>query len=183
MIVLSLLLVILLAVYNFFDHSQKIYIRTETLNILQDYVNRAMQYLADDIRSAAKPDHYTRPILVYKDEELATAGDRMDIFDNKGNVFYKISYIYSENTLKRGVAQEDSAESIKSASVVYETILEGVQYPDGGELFTDITVEEDDEVNDRRHIEINLLVKDPHNRIPTVYSYLFSYTSRTKGTP
>lgn len=183
MIVLSLLLVILLAMYNFLDYSQKVYIKTETQNILQDEVNKVVQYLAEDIRSAAKPDNTTKPILIYKDETLAAAGNRIDIFDYRENKFHKTSYLYSENTLKRGVTEKDSADSIKSASVTYETILEGVQYPSGGELFTDTTIEVAGEINDRRHIDINLLIKDPHDKIPNVYSYLLSYTSRTKGAP
>ena len=182
-IVLSLLLVILVAVFNFFDFTQKVYVKTETQNILQDEVNKVIKYLSDDIRSAAKPDDSIKSILVYKDGTSAEAGNRIDIYDYKDSVFYKTSYIYDDNTLKRGVVNKDTADSIKSASVTYETIIEGVQYPSTGELFTDLTVETAGEVIDKRHIKINLIVKDPHDKISNVYSYLLSYTSRTKGAP
>lgn len=180
-VVLSLLLMILTAVYNFFEYSQKIYIKTETQNILQDEVNKVLQFLADDIRSAAKPDNTVKPIMVYKNGTLRPAGNRIDIYDYKEGKYYKTSYLYSDNTLKRGITEKTSVDNIKTASVTYEIILEGVQYPSAGELFTDVTVEVEDEINDRRHIKINLLVKDPHDRIPNIYSYLVSYTSRTKG--
>lgn len=180
-IVLSLLLVILGAIYDFFYHSQTVYIRTESQSILQDEVNKVLQYLSNDIRSASKPDNTVKPIMVYKDGTLVSAGNRIDIYDIKEGEFYKTSYLYANNTLKRGVVKKNSTTEIKTASVTYETILEGVQYPSAGELFKDITDEVEGEVNDRRHIEINLLVKDPYDRISTTYSYLVSYTSRTKG--
>lgn len=182
-IVLSLLLVILAAVFNFFDFTQRVYVKTETQNILQDEVNKVIKYLSDDIRSAAKPDDSTKPILVFKDGSPAEAGNRIDIYDYKDGAFYKTSYIFADNALKRGVVNKSTADSIKSASVTYEIILEGVQYPLAEELFTDLTVETAGEVVDRRHIEIKLLVKDPHDNISNVYTYELSYTSRTKGAP
>lgn len=182
-IVLTLLLVVLAAVFDFFDFTQKVYVKTETQNILQDEVNKVIKYLSDDIRSAAKPDDSTKPILVFKDGSSADAGNQIDIYDYKDGTFYKTSYIFEDNALKRGVVNKSTADSIKSASVIYETILEGAQYPSTGELFTDSTVETPGEVVDRRHIEINLLVKDPHDNISNVYTYELSYTSRTKGSP
>ncbi|MGI6124719.1 MAG: PulJ/GspJ family protein [Acetivibrionales bacterium] len=182
-IVLSLLLMILTAVYTFFDYTQKVYTRTETQNILQDEVNKFNGYLASDIRSASKPDFSTKAILVYKNGTLGTNGNRIDIFDYKENKFYKTSYIYEDNTIKRGVAERSTAAAIKLAPVTYETVLEGVECPSGEEMFKDITKDEAGEINDRRNIEINMIIKDPHAKINKAYNYTFSYTSRTKGAP
>ena len=47
-------------------------------------------------------------------------------------------------------------------------------------MFKDITKDEAGEINDRRNIEINMIIKDPHAKINKAYNYTFSYTSRTK---
>jgi len=179
-IVLTLLLVILFGLSNFFDFSQKSYLITEAQSIIHDDINNVLLMLGNDIRSAARPDYDTNAVVVFKSNTASKAGDRIDIFDYKDGKYYKTSYRYIDNKLQRGLTEGNSAEAVKSADFVYETILEGVKYPESGELFTDKTT---DTTIDRRTIEIDLYVIDPQKRVDNVFHYPVIFTSRTKGTP
>ena len=62
--------------------------------------------LANDIRSATKPDLTYKSIVIYKANDESHKGDRIDIFDYKNNKYYLISYKYENNVLYRGITDE-----------------------------------------------------------------------------
>lgn len=183
LIVLTLLAVVLSGIYVFFDYSQKVFYKTEAQSIAQDDLNNAMLKIAGDIRAASKPNKSTRAIIVYKNNTAGLSGDRIDIFSRKDGKFSKASYKYENNTLMFGSVERDTVEDVKSASIAYTVILEGVQYPMGNEMFQDVSADPSEGENDKRTIRINIIMEDKTDRMLRPYEITAEYTSRTKGIP
>ncbi len=179
-IVLSLLSMVLTGVLTFLGYSLGVFGDTKARTIVQDEVNSVLKTLANDIRSASKPDLKNKAIVVYKGAKKSNEGDRIDIYDYRDNKYQLISYKYENQRLYRGVKEAKTADDIIDSAVVYSIFLEGVKYPSEGELFEDITA---DAKSDRRTIRINLNVEDSEGKIRRPVTISATYTSRSKGMP
>ncbi|NLM72996.1 MAG: type II secretion system protein [Clostridiaceae bacterium] len=181
-IVLSLLCIILTGVLNFMGFSLEAVVDIKAQTIVQYEVNTVLRTLANDIRSATKPDLTIKSIVIYKDSTPGGKGERMDIYDYKDGKYILISYKYEDNVLYRGVKEADNANDIINEQVDYSTFLEGVIYPSEPEteMFEDVTSNPN---SDRRTININFSAQDKEGRIRKPVVITATYTSRSKGMP
>lgn len=186
-VVLSLLGIVLAGVLTFLGYFLGVFGDTKARTIVQDDVNNVLRILANDIRSATKPDLTYKSIVIYKANDESHKGDRIDIFDYKNNKYYLISYKYENNVLYRGITDAETADHIVKATVKYSVLLEGIIHPSESELFeTDSEIFEDltsDPKRDRRTIKINLIAKDKEGKIKKPVVISATYTSRSKGAP
>ena len=118
-VVLSLLGIVLAGVLTFLGYFLGVFGDTKARTIVQDDVNNVLRILANDIRSATKPDLTYKSIVIYKANDESHKGDRIDIFDYKNNKYYLISYKYENNVLYRGITDRNCRPYCESHSEIF----------------------------------------------------------------
>ena len=205
---LSLLLIILAAIFYIFIFVQKSYNDTAVKSTVIDKTNIALAQINADIRSASKPNKLTNSIVIHNASGYLAKGQSMDVYYQSYDVsdgttkYYRVAYRLlpsDKSKLQRGWVKcsdaippenvtnptygdiiDDQTDYESGDGGKWKTILDGIIYQKSG---SDVEVFKDitvDAASERRTIKVTLIVNDVKNPMKLPITIEKSITSRTK---
>lgn len=193
MIVLSLLSIILAAIYSFFFFLQSSVDKTSSRSDVMLKVNLFQLKLEKDIHSASKPNELTDSILIPAAVSPFGTGQKIVIYSYDKSTSQYIQIVYrlksdDKSIMQRGVIACSSAIPPVTANPSYgtiadwETVLDGIQFKDASN--NDLEIFNDSEsTTDRRQIKFKLVVDNPVKPLLKPLEIERIITSRSKGFP
>lgn len=157
MVVLSILVLALAAVYQFFFFTHTSYARADARSAIIQETDLFLLQLERDIRSASEPNSNTKSVNILNE------GTGIDIYSNKDSQYFRTSYRINGTDLQRGFISTTDANQNNSANPQYGTITNW--QPIVSNLMQgDTTIFDDSrnaDISSRRLVDINVYVQRP----------------------